>query len=135
MLTKEQQDAIRSRCEVATLGPWELLRVKTDGANGDWFLLDEETRLAIIEKSDANAVFIAHARQDIPALLDALEAMTRRAEALERTIKSSDFMPELDFACQTCAHLECPDGECCAADNRHRSWKFDEARFAGKDGV
>jgi len=85
---------------------------------------------------------ITTAGVDIPVLLDALveaeadlAAMTRRAEALERAIKSSDFMPELDFACQTCAHPECPDGECCAADNRHRSWQFDEARFAGEDGV
>jgi len=85
MLTKDQRAAIRARCEAATLGPWELLRVKTVGINGDWFLIDEKTRLAIIEKSDANADFIVHARQDIPALLDALEDAEAENEALFET--------------------------------------------------
>ncbi|MFH5879790.1 hypothetical protein [Arthrobacter sp. NA-172] len=67
-------DAIRKRAEAAEPGPWFL---DSDGVsiyyvfhNGD--TLDRD-RLA--ESSGSDAEFIAHARTDIPRLLNALDAV------------------------------------------------------------
>lgn len=65
-LTQEQLEAIRQRAENATPGPWQIATT-TDGA----YALDTDDMIiaATIERTE-DATFIAHARTDIPALLD-----------------------------------------------------------------
>jgi hypothetical protein len=65
-LTQEQLEAIRQRAENATPGPWQIATT-TDGA----YVLDTDDMIiaATIERTE-DASFIAHARTDIPALLD-----------------------------------------------------------------
>mgnify|MGYP007083490432 CR=1 FL=1 len=71
--------SIRSRLEAATPGPWT--------APNTGHLIDSSagTVLAMVDKADglmtpADAAFIAHARQDIPALLRVAEAAARDME-------------------------------------------------------
>jgi len=83
-ITAEELKAIRARCEAATPGPWSLV--------------DEEVRhcihipahrhpiiitMSINEEADTN--FIVHAREDVPRLLDALEAANGRVAMLDST--------------------------------------------------
>lgn len=75
--------AIRARADAATEGPWVLFR--PDSAYTEvWVPRDNATlnlRNGQIEKRDAE--FIAHARTDVPALLDRLaEAERQRDDAL-----------------------------------------------------
>ena len=76
-MTQQEIDAIRARCEAATAGKWK--PQKHDG----WYYqgrvlcldpADNTFKSTIgIEIKDPDAEFIAHAREDIPRLLDALE--------------------------------------------------------------
>lgn len=63
-------DEIRARCEAATPGPWRIL-----SAGDDRIIVSRDNTLAITctRNQERNADIIAHARQDIPDLLAALE--------------------------------------------------------------
>jgi len=63
-MTREQRDAIRARCNAATEGPWEYSGLMEVYA-GKYEVIGRFDELADVR-------FIAHARQDVPALLDAL---------------------------------------------------------------
>lgn len=70
-MTREEKDTIKARCEAATLGEW----VVPPSFSGICSV--EGDVLAIRTKVGRNLIkdmlFIAHARQDIPALLNALD--------------------------------------------------------------
>ena len=76
-MTREQLDAIRGRVNDATSGPWGCYG---DGAHevfdaGEYSDGDRgEVVAAVIDKL-SDAVFIAHAREDIPALLAEVERL------------------------------------------------------------
>ncbi|WP_060210221.1 hypothetical protein [Sporosarcina koreensis] len=72
-LTQEQLEAIRERAEAATEGPWK---------NFDGGYIVGGSEIAVGEvvaeaERDADAEFIAHAREDIPALLAEVERMQK----------------------------------------------------------
>ena len=81
-MTKKQIEEIKARCEAATPGPlivtevnrfifqWEVVTKEGD-ADGD------RTLVAGSITHCPNAYFIAHARTDIPALIEALESSQR----------------------------------------------------------
>lgn len=81
-MTHEQLEAIRKRAEKATEGPWNYyfthgISVKSESKE----ILDDE--VGVIRYTDAE--FIAHAREDIPALLaevERLKAQLSEAESL-----------------------------------------------------
>lgn len=84
MLTTEQLDAIRTRASAATPGPWV-----TDGPEiftdlREWIGECMHTGGAEAEAvGERDAKFIAHAREDVPALLADLDRITdERDEAL-----------------------------------------------------
>lgn len=94
-LSAEELAAIRQRAEKATPGPWTVSRL----ARG-YVLVDSEQYTPIAttveynedgtvhmlfagDECDANQQFIAHAREDIPRLLDALEAAYAEIERLQ----------------------------------------------------
>jgi hypothetical protein len=90
-------EAIRARSEAATSGPWQTrdvgyvfaattsVRAAQSGYDGtpivDTFMWPED--------GEANQVFIAHAREDIPALLDALDAITAERNHARQIIKDA----------------------------------------------
>ena len=138
ILTKEQLGAIRARCEAATPGPWDCWwkgntikqhTVKSISYDG----IPSVNICSGISPKTENAAFIAHARQDIPALLAALEAAEVRVKALERAI-----LKTLDIevaACQSCIHYEENMTERCqdCINQSLEYWHFDYARFSGEE--
>ncbi len=80
MLTSEELEAIRGRAEAATDGGWSLIYEEgfiTSDSDGDVvFALD------MYRKEDAT--FIAHARTDVPALVDEVERQAVRIAELQQ---------------------------------------------------
>lgn len=78
---------IRARTEAATPGPWEWM---------DAYMMCHENPEVKVPFDDrrrqADRLFAAHARQDIPDLLDALEAA--RAEVVRLNIAFREADPE-----------------------------------------
>lgn len=74
-MTPETLAAIKARCEAATPGPW-----KADGCelyvhhSREWV---GETLRPDDPRAPRDAEFIAHAREDVPALVDALDRLGR----------------------------------------------------------
>ena len=74
-MSSEQLDAIKARAEAATDGPWRVISdyipgvIEVEGptASNDY--------VAELSADKADLEFIAHARQDIPALAAAVEAV------------------------------------------------------------
>ena len=86
MLTEKQLKEIEERASKATPGPWTLdinylvgFPPKTRPTGESIMLLEETCRAGSAEADDANMEFIAHAREDVPALL---EEVKRLQEAL-----------------------------------------------------
>jgi len=84
-MSKIDINEIRARCDAATAGPWYYdgthNEIQVPGSVDDFLLivstLREHPNEKITDKFghsfNPDFAFIAHARQDIPALLDALE--------------------------------------------------------------
>ncbi|MCC7075331.1 MAG: hypothetical protein IT383_28720 [Deltaproteobacteria bacterium] len=72
-MTDDELKAIRSRCDAATRGPWKAYVEGRDHESGSSFIrTGGEARGEDIELSGATPAdydFIAHARQDVPALV------------------------------------------------------------------
>lgn len=93
-MTPEQLKAIRERCEAATAGPWADNGTSIDqhwtAVPKDWATvvgLEEcgspyqPWQRLVLKESDA--AFIAHARTDVPALLDLVASLQERVKELE----------------------------------------------------
>ena len=142
-MNKEQRDKIRNRCDYATPGPWNTFPNEhafhengrdKDGQISAQIMMDEwQAAMAECEIS-WDAIFIAHARQDVPELLKYIEELTAerdkykaRAEAMERAMKDS---------CEYCLYIEClpsrsePCASCFSDDSK---WKINESRFAAHE--
>lgn len=65
-LTQEQLEVIRQRTENATPGPWKIAST----TDGDYVLDTDDMIIAATIERTEDATFIAHARTDIPALLE-----------------------------------------------------------------
>jgi hypothetical protein len=111
MLSKEQIAEIEQRAEKATLGPWVYDGVNYVWAN-DFFIFDVRgygyfTTHGMGEKEsvkqmNANGQFCAHARTDIPALLEhirELEAqLTKEKRRAEKAVADLKYIA----VCETC---------------------------------
>ncbi|MEK4910619.1 hypothetical protein [Niallia sp. FSL M8-0099] len=83
MLTTEQLNAIKERAEKATAGEWFVLHhtdIAVENPPGSSFA----DGIAFADGND-DAEFIAHARGDIPALLQTVEALTAILAETEET--------------------------------------------------
>ncbi len=93
-MSKPDLKAIRERCEAATEGPWE--ECKEDGVDiiGSQDIIILEICLGAklnCHIFDENITFIAHARQDIPDLLDDNTAKAEEIERLREVLKDMHF--------------------------------------------
>lgn len=95
-ITPEELTAIRERAEKATPGPWGWSDAKV--RDGKYVFVPQGSYLAgtlimfgdTYENGEQDADFIAHAREDIPRLLDALEAAFAEIERLQRKLNAMD---------------------------------------------
>lgn len=105
-MEQKRLDEIRERCDRATKGSWS-------GAfprNGHRFQVLDELGLAVCHaRSIANTDFIAHARTDVPDLLDEvarltadLAAMTAERDAMRERAEAA--IEDLRQDCTTCKH-------------------------------
>ncbi|MFC8447589.1 hypothetical protein [Kitasatospora sp. NPDC057223] len=125
-------DAIQTREAAATAGPWmadgpEILVGTPDDLTRHSLWIGETCNVALPNLGAANAEFIAHARQDVPALLAEVTRLraeqARLVDVLKRTQQAAGEDPA---TCESCGHLESahdPDGErdCHASGARVRS--------------
>lgn len=109
MLSKTELDlqAIRERCEAATLGPWRAGRpdmaTYVDGSPSKWVYAGDKYiaissgyQIEPWEQVIDNAEFIAQARTDIPALLAEVERLQARIAQLEqerRWVPTTEGLP------------------------------------------
>ena len=79
-LTDKEITEIRKRCDAASTGPWVSYIEGRDHTSGSDFIMigENDNRGEDIELTGATTAdqdFIAHARQDIPALLAEIERL------------------------------------------------------------
>lgn len=96
---KPNLEAIREREQKATEGPWghsreDMLSYLGDGTQVSYiYPRGLSTRIQVATESPVeDAQFIAHARQDIPALLDYCEELERRVGELEADKRRLDWI-------------------------------------------
>lgn len=101
-LTAEQLLAIKARAKAATPGPWTDKTRDFEGIDGyGWEThptveANGKTVCVIYEreidedKDEADAAFIAAAREDVPALLEEVERLEDEVSSLEQELKFSD---------------------------------------------
>jgi len=82
-MTDDQLREIEERCNAASAAPWESFIEGRDHMGGDDFIRtggmdDSSPDIYLTQATHADQDFIAHARQDIPALI----AEVRRLKAL-----------------------------------------------------
>jgi hypothetical protein len=88
MIDSAELEAIRRRCEAATSGPWESFVEGREHLGGNDFIRtggldDQSPDIELLGASTADQDFIAHARQDIPRMLDEIERLKKKVnEAL-----------------------------------------------------
>ena len=103
----------RERCEAATEGPWEMFEAKDSPpivrkVNGQRFVCEVRGSWQTMLTKDAE--FIAHARSDLPAALEALEEAQGKLDAVEEAwefvhlaILDSDTHPRHGYGdCDSC---------------------------------
>ncbi len=91
--------AAKKRCEAATPEPWEThqegdgfnsVRICKPISDGECQPVGEAEILGTIRaQAEANADFIAHARSDLPAALEALEEAQGRIAELENALRAA----------------------------------------------
>ena len=102
---KPDLDAIRKRCEAARAGPWRLVLSRCgcfchyafmDDANGNLVAISEECdgdRIGgsadVIDIGRDDATFIAHARTDVPALLDYIAELENKLSIIASALPCS----------------------------------------------
>ncbi len=142
-MMQKRIDEIRARESAATLGPWifkpggfieTAKNVPLGKAYPPTQFIPYGDGYKCVAGRDGsempNADFIAHAREDIPYLLDALAATMKRAEALERAVK--EYAPCLTCVRETPGNAEtCGNCEYWTEGPGVDGWQFDHARFKG----
>lgn len=92
MLKKTEITEIRKRAERATPGPWHVSPVGEVRAPSPWNGLLMGTWATGDNGPDAK--FVAHAREDIPALLDTIEELYGLLVSYDRVLRNRDFQFE-----------------------------------------
>lgn len=84
VLKEDEIQEIRSRCDAATPGPWTAYIEGRDHTSGSDFIMtgafgdpDCSEDMEITGATIADYDFIAHARQDIPRLLEEIERLKK----------------------------------------------------------
>lgn len=76
-ISDEELLAITNRCSRATAGPWRAFIEGRDHTGGDSIIRTADNDIFIGGVSEADADFIAHARQDVLRLLQEIERLKK----------------------------------------------------------
>ncbi|ARU26091.1 hypothetical protein [Cellvibrio sp. PSBB006] len=81
-LTEREIEEIKRRCDAATPGPWKSYIEGRDHTSGSDFIMtsivdDRGESIELTGATVADYDFIAHARQDIPRLLEEIERLKK----------------------------------------------------------
>lgn len=74
-LSDEALVAIRTRCEAATPGPWKSYIEGRDHTSGSSFIKTTGEDIELSGATVADQDFIAHAREDVPRLLEEVQRL------------------------------------------------------------
>ena len=123
-LTEEQLAAIKARAEAATPGAWGIEHVERRiwaGNERVCFLFGQDRR-----QNENNGVFIAHAREDVPALLAEIERLRAREDWLIAHLLEENIfrcpMPEAHKCEQRYGILCCLDSS--ETESRRQCWRM-----------
>lgn len=75
MISNEELKSIRERCDLATSGPWKSYVEGREEMSGSDFIMTGGEDIYLTGATIADQDFIAHARQDIPLLLDEIDRL------------------------------------------------------------
>lgn len=78
-ISAEALSEIERRCAAATPGPWKSYAEGRDHTAGDSFIMTGGDDIYLTGATLADQDFIAHARQDIPALIREIRALSGKA--------------------------------------------------------
>lgn len=76
-------ELILERCEAATDGPWKSYVEGRDHESGSSFLMTSSIDIELSGATAADQDFMAHARQDVPRLVEEVQRLQRRVKDLE----------------------------------------------------
>ena len=89
-------NAIRKRAEAATEGPWQVNEHDYCAHKRAALVTNNRTYVAKVFAGEADATFIAHARQDVPALIAEVERLRTQQDRLIAELEKADkFSDEL----------------------------------------
>ena len=74
-LTEEEIEAIKSRCDQATAGPWKSFIETREKISGSDFIQTTGEDIYLTGATGTDQDFIAYARQDIPRLIAEIERL------------------------------------------------------------
>lgn len=83
LLSDEEIRRIRQRCGAATAGPWKSYVEGRDHTSGSSLIMTSSADIELSGATVADQDFIAHARQDVPRLLEEVALLRRRIAELE----------------------------------------------------
>ena len=82
-ISEEALSLILERCEEATLGPWKSHIEGRDHQSGSSFIMTSGNDIEVSGATDADQDFMAHARQDVPQLVEEVQRLQRKLEESE----------------------------------------------------
>jgi hypothetical protein len=74
-ITSQELEEIEHRCDAATRGPWVSWIEGGDHSSGDSVITTGNEDIYLTGATEADQDFIAHARQDIPKLLEEVKRL------------------------------------------------------------
>lgn len=83
LITEQDLLAIQERCDKTTKGPWvSYVEGRDDGCGSNFIMTDAED-IELLGATIADQDFIAHARQDIPKLLQEIKFLQQQLATLK----------------------------------------------------
>lgn len=79
-ISEDDLDAILARCEAATDGPWKSYIEGRDHQSGSSFIMTSGNDIELTGATEADQDFMAHARQDVPQLVEEIRRLQRRVK-------------------------------------------------------
>jgi hypothetical protein len=77
VISDDDLKSIKARCKLATPGPWKSYVEGREKMSGSDFIMTAGEDIYLKGATTADQDFIAHARQDIPRLLDEIDRLKK----------------------------------------------------------